>query len=181
MFNGAGKQRLADCHITTVETVAAYSLKLAASLFFYMCIYRFCIVFIALMHHQASKSNHSHHTAAKASSADKSQRTQSTSKTSKTAHSTKRQPSVDEENHFVGVLIGYYYNLHRNGDKSSTKMATKGDPDAEDTSGNFLRQFRDKGSRQLKKFSATQFMEVWNHYDSDGEYLFTFLGGGLQY
>lgn len=33
---------------------------------------------------------------------------------------------------------------------------------------NFLRQFRDKDTRQLKKFTATQFMEVWNHYDNDG-------------
>ncbi len=128
--------------------------------------------------HQASKSNRSHHTA-KASSADKSHRTHSTSKSAKTAHSTKRQPSVEDENHFVGVLIGYYYNLHRKGDKSTTKMATKGDSD-EDTSGNFLRQFRDKGSRQLKKFSATQFMEVWNHYDSDGKFLCDFLWVGRE-
>ena len=34
---------------------------------------------------------------------------------------------------------------------------------------NFLRQFRDKNSRQFKKFTATQFMEVWTHYDADGE------------
>ena len=36
--------------------------------------------------------------------------------------------------------------------------------------GNFLRQFRDQGSHQFKKITATQFMEVWNHYDEDGEY-----------
>jgi len=35
-------------------------------------------------------------------------------------------------------------------------------------SSNFLRQFRDSETRQLKKFTATQFMEVWNHYDEDG-------------
>ena len=36
-------------------------------------------------------------------------------------------------------------------------------------SSNFLRQFRDSETRQLKKFTATQFMEVWNHYDEDGK------------
>ena len=54
-------------------------------------------------------------------------------------------------------------------------MATKGGDirdggESYDKSKNFLRQFRDKNSRQLKKFSATQFMEVWNHYDSDGKF-----------
>jgi len=33
---------------------------------------------------------------------------------------------------------------------------------------NFMRQFRDSDSLELKKFSAAQFMEVWEHYDSDG-------------
>ena len=33
---------------------------------------------------------------------------------------------------------------------------------------NFLRQFRDKDTNELKKFTATQFMDVWNHYDDDG-------------
>ena len=33
---------------------------------------------------------------------------------------------------------------------------------------NFLRQFRDVESRELQQLSATQFMEVWEHYDSDG-------------
>ena len=36
--------------------------------------------------------------------------------------------------------------------------------------GNFMRQFRDSDSRELKKLSSNQFMEVWSHYDSDGEY-----------
>lgn len=31
---------------------------------------------------------------------------------------------------------------------------------------NFLRQFRSSGG--FKKFTASQFMKVWNHYDSDG-------------
>ena len=33
---------------------------------------------------------------------------------------------------------------------------------------NFMRQFRDVESRELMKLSAVQFMEVWDHYDSDG-------------
>lgn len=33
---------------------------------------------------------------------------------------------------------------------------------------NFLRQFRDEGSKELKQINATQFMEIWNHYDIDG-------------
>ncbi|XP_076066262.1 calbindin 53E isoform X2 [Oratosquilla oratoria] len=33
---------------------------------------------------------------------------------------------------------------------------------------NFMRQFRDTESRELKKLTANQFMEVWSHYDADG-------------
>lgn len=33
---------------------------------------------------------------------------------------------------------------------------------------NFMRQFRDPESRELTKLSANQFMEVWSHYDKDG-------------
>jgi hypothetical protein len=40
---------------------------------------------------------------------------------------------------------------------------------ADDKCQNFLRQFRDKDTKQLKKFTAQQFQEVWNHYDTDGE------------
>lgn len=36
---------------------------------------------------------------------------------------------------------------------------------------NFMRQYRDPQSRELKKLSANQFMEVWSHYDKDGEYI----------
>jgi len=32
---------------------------------------------------------------------------------------------------------------------------------------NFMRQFRDPESRELKKLSANQFMDVWSHYDKD--------------
>lgn len=32
-----------------------------------------------------------------------------------------------------------------------------------------MRQFRDPDSRELKKLSANQFMEVWSHYDKDGK------------
>jgi Ca2+-binding EF-hand superfamily protein len=33
---------------------------------------------------------------------------------------------------------------------------------------NFLSQFRDEKTKKLRNFTATQFAEVWNHYDSDG-------------
>ncbi len=33
---------------------------------------------------------------------------------------------------------------------------------------NFMRQFRDNDSRELKQLTAVQFMEVWDHYDDDG-------------
>jgi len=33
---------------------------------------------------------------------------------------------------------------------------------------NFLRKFRDAETRELQQLSAAQFMEVWEHYDSDG-------------
>jgi len=36
------------------------------------------------------------------------------------------------------------------------------------SSSNFLRQFRDAESRELNTLSAVQFMEVWDHYDTDG-------------
>lgn len=35
---------------------------------------------------------------------------------------------------------------------------------------NFMRQYRDPESRELKKLSANQFMDVWAHYDKDGVY-----------
>jgi len=38
-----------------------------------------------------------------------------------------------------------------------------------DRAANFMRQFRDPHSRELKKLTANQFMEVWSHYDKDGE------------
>lgn len=38
-----------------------------------------------------------------------------------------------------------------------------------DKATNFMRQYRDPQSRELKKLSANQFMEVWSHYDKDGE------------
>ncbi len=38
-----------------------------------------------------------------------------------------------------------------------------------EASANFMRQFRDSESRELKKLTAQQFMEVWDHYDDDGE------------
>lgn len=38
-----------------------------------------------------------------------------------------------------------------------------------DKATNFMRQYRDPQSRELKKLSANQFMEVWSHYDKDGK------------
>lgn len=35
---------------------------------------------------------------------------------------------------------------------------------------NFMRQYRDPESRELKKLSANQFTEVWSHYDKDGKF-----------
>ncbi|KAH3771770.1 calbindin-32-like isoform X2 [Dreissena polymorpha] len=46
-------------------------------------------------------------------------------------------------------------------------MAEKGDCKPVDKK-NFLRQFRDKETREFRQITASQFMEVWNHYDSDG-------------
>ncbi|GFV15466.1 hypothetical protein TNCV_4834921 [Trichonephila clavipes] len=38
---------------------------------------------------------------------------------------------------------------------------------------NFMRQFRDKNTRELKNLTASQFMEVWSHYDRDDESRFS--------
>ncbi|CAG7827852.1 unnamed protein product [Allacma fusca] len=37
-----------------------------------------------------------------------------------------------------------------------------------DRCANFMRQFRDPQSKELKKLTANQFTEVWSHYDKDG-------------
>ena len=34
----------------------------------------------------------------------------------------------------------------------------------------FLRQFRDEASKEFKLLSATQFTEIWNHYDVDSKF-----------
>ena len=34
---------------------------------------------------------------------------------------------------------------------------------------NFLRQFRDEKSKEIKQLTAAQFMEIWSHYDTDGK------------
>ncbi|CAG0912379.1 unnamed protein product [Notodromas monacha] len=41
-------------------------------------------------------------------------------------------------------------------------MATSSCPE------NFLRKFRDRHSRKMRTLSAVQFMEIWKHYDIDG-------------
>ena len=43
-----------------------------------------------------------------------------------------------------------------------------------DTS-NFMRQFRDSDSLELKKLSAAQFMDVWEHYDTDGKFKYLLM------
>lgn len=35
---------------------------------------------------------------------------------------------------------------------------------------NFMSKFRDKDTRALKNLNSSQFIEVWNNYDKDGEY-----------
>ena len=50
--------------------------------------------------------------------------------------------------------------------KEGTVTTTGGNPFA---ASNFLRQFRDKDSRELQQLSAAQFMKVWEHYDEDGK------------
>lgn len=47
-------------------------------------------------------------------------------------------------------------------------MAAKGSSQETEESNNLLRQFRDKQTREFKQITASQFMEVWNHYDQDG-------------
>lgn len=37
-----------------------------------------------------------------------------------------------------------------------------------EASANFMRQFRDADSRELKQLTAAQFMTIWEHYDDDG-------------
>ena len=49
--------------------------------------------------------------------------------------------------------------------KAGTVSTSDGNPFS---ASNFLRQFRDKDSRELQQLSAAQFMEVWEHYDDDG-------------
>ena len=43
-------------------------------------------------------------------------------------------------------------------------MAEKGE--------NFLKQFRDETTMQLRKVTASQFIDVWSHYDADGNFFF---------
>ena len=50
--------------------------------------------------------------------------------------------------------------------KEGTIVTTDGNPF---NTSNFLRQFRDKDSRELQQLSAAQFMKVWEHYDEDGK------------
>ena len=62
---------------------------------------------------------------------------------------------------FESIIINHSTSLPGFSDKmsSSTKETKK----------NFLRQFRDESSLELKQLTATQFMEIWSHYDTDGK------------
>lgn len=49
-------------------------------------------------------------------------------------------------------------------------MATKANEQARSRKKeNFLRQFRDEKSKEIKQLTAAQFMEIWSHYDIDGK------------
>lgn len=52
---------------------------------------------------------------------------------------------------------------------AKAKKEGKVSSDTPFSAANFLRQFRDDESRELQQLSAAQFMEVWEHYDSDGK------------
>lgn len=55
---------------------------------------------------------------------------------------------------------------------SQSDRASFGEASSEHS--NFMRQFRDKNTRQLKNLTSVQFMEVWSHYDKDGKFLLFF-------
>ena len=53
--------------------------------------------------------------------------------------------------------------------KKDSLTGCLGEANLQLNSTNFMRQFRDPDSRELKQLTAQQFMEVWEHYDDDGE------------
>ena len=53
--------------------------------------------------------------------------------------------------------------------KEGTVTTADGNPFS---TSNFLRQFRDKDSREIQQLSAAQFMKVWEHYDEDGKHIY---------
>nr|KAG5689822.1 hypothetical protein BaRGS_029300 [Batillaria attramentaria] len=63
-----------------------------------------------------------------------------------------------------GCIRASHWHLHLSlfamAKPSSAAEASKGE--------NFLRQFRDLKTREFKRITAGQFMDVWNHYDTDG-------------
>jgi hypothetical protein len=34
---------------------------------------------------------------------------------------------------------------------------------------NFLNKFQNEKSKEFRELTASQFIDIWNHYDSDGE------------
>ena len=55
---------------------------------------------------------------------------------------------------------------------SETPEASRKKMNPAEKCNNFMRQFRDADSRELKKLTANQFMEVWSHYDEDGQFFY---------
>lgn len=51
----------------------------------------------------------------------------------------------------------------------STSLGYMGPRGNRRSTANFMRQFRDSTTKELKKLTSVQFMEVWMHYDKDGE------------
>ena len=48
--------------------------------------------------------------------------------------------------------------------------SNKGGQNRQKKKENFLRQFRDEQSKELKQLTAAQFIEIWSHYDTDGKH-----------
>ena len=70
----------------------------------------------------------------------------------------------------VSVFLGEIWNNDEILDNLGERMATTNIPGQprQRKNENFLRQFRDEQSKELKQITATQFMEIWSHYDIDG-------------
>ena len=70
-------------------------------------------------------------------------------------------------NHTLCTIINPCFRLQAAGGKAEALAAA---------SANFMRQFRDADSRELKQLTAAQFMNIWEHYDDDGEFACSRVG-----